>query len=75
MTASYQPIHEKIPIHSFKPEQYYKPPAMPFEDNTINKMSFVSWPIQEKEDLPWASKGKYRKPTMPFDANTVYNNR
>ena len=75
MNASYQPICKFDPVHSYRPQIYYKEPSMPLESETVNKLSYVPWPTQEKEDLPWASKGKYRKPVMPMDGNTIYNNR
>ena len=75
MNASYQPIHKYDPVHSYKPQRYYEKPSMPVESETINKLSYMPWPMPEKEDLPWASRGEYRKPFIPMEGNTIYNNR
>jgi hypothetical protein len=48
---------------------------VPFDVDTVQKTSFVPWPIPEKEDYPWAVKEKYGKPIMPFEGSSVYSNR
>lgn len=77
MLSSYQaPDHAKLkPAVSFKPEIIYKKPTMPFQDKTVQKMSYQPWPIEDKEEFPWAVKGKYKAPQSAMEQDTVYNTR
>nr|CAD7404892.1 unnamed protein product [Timema cristinae] len=73
MLASYQPPRRVAQPVSFKPERYYKKPCDTIDDKTVHKMSYVPWPVKDKECMPWAEKQKYRHPCQPMDGNTVYN--
>jgi len=62
------------PPQSFKPQAAYLPPDSPIECRTIQKMSYMPWEPQPKEDLPWAKRNDYCPPSEPVDTSTVYSN-
>lgn len=50
-----------------------KQPETKIEAETINKLSYQTWALRPKEQLPWAQKGTYQRPEHPMISDTVYH--
>lgn len=63
------------PSLSYRPTRTYRPPEVPVEDSTIQKLSYPQWPIGPKEDMPWARKAPFCCPSLPMEKSTTYSKR
>lgn len=58
---------------SFKPLIRYVRLPDKIDSETVCKLSYQPWTPLRKEEMPWASKGKYQPPTAPMCSNTIYH--
>jgi hypothetical protein len=65
MNASYQLLYTYEVVESHKPQRLHGTfSAYPMD--TVNKLSYVTFPTPEKDDYIWPRKQKYMQPTVPL---------
>lgn len=76
MNMSYQPPDACAidKVLSYRPIKSYRGPEVPFEDATIQKLSFPQWPVGPREKFQWGDKS-YKPSCQAFEGDTTYNNR
>ncbi|XP_050449504.1 uncharacterized protein LOC126850480 [Cataglyphis hispanica] len=71
---SYVKLDGIKPVCSYKPTaMQYRRPEIKIDSETINKLSYQTWTLKPKEEIPWAQKGKYRPPKHPMISDTIYH--
>lgn len=58
---------------SYKPQEGYHPPGVPFPSITQYKQDFKPWPIPKKDNFPWISHGGSRADSVSDGTINSYN--
>ncbi|XP_012147017.1 uncharacterized protein LOC105663346 [Megachile rotundata] len=58
---------------SFKPVVRYVRLQDKIDSETVSKLSYQPWTPLRKEEMPWATKGRYQPPTAPMCSDTIYH--
>lgn len=47
-------------------------PTEKVEGDTVNKLSFPKWEVKPKDEVPWATKPKYKLPSNKMAGDSTY---
>ncbi|RLU25735.1 hypothetical protein DMN91_001893 [Ooceraea biroi] len=60
-------------VQNYRPVMQYSRPETKIDGETINKLSYQTWTLKPREELPWTQKSKYLRPEHPMAGDTVYH--